>query len=162
MVFQQPNPFPMSVYDNVAFGPRTHGVRNRAQLDAVERSLRSAAIWDELKDRLKKSALGLSGGQQQRLCIARALAAEPEVLLMDESTSALDPVPTAKNEELIGELKARYTVVVVTHNMLQARRISDRTAFFLLGEMVEEGPTSELFLAPRDRRTADYVEGRFG
>ena len=163
MVFQQPNPFPMSVYDNVAFGPRTHGVRNRAQLDEiVERSLRGAAIWDELKDRLKKSALGLSGGQQQRLCIARALAVEPEVLLMDESTSALDPVSTAKIEELIGELKARYTVVVVTHNMLQARRISDRTAFFLLGEMVEEGPTSELFLAPRDRRTADYVEGRFG
>ena len=150
MVFQQPNPFPMSVYDNVAFGPRTHGVRNRAQLDEiVERSLRGAAIWDELKDRLKKSALGLSGGQQQRLCIARALAVEPEVLLMDESTSALDPVSTAKIEELIGELKARYTVVVVTHNMLQARRISDRTAFFLLGEMVEEGPTSELFLAAR-------------
>ena len=163
MVFQQPTPCPLSVYDNVAFGPRTHGVRNRAQLDEiVERSLRSAAIWDELKDRLKKSALGLSGGQQQRLCIARALAVEPEVLLMDESTSALDPVSTAKIEELIGELKARYTVVVVTHNMLQARRISDRTAFFLLGEMVEEGPTSELFLAPRDRRTADYVEGRFG
>ena len=163
MVFQQANPFPMSVYDNVAFGPRTHGIRNRAELDAiVEQSLRDAAIWDELKDRLKRNALGLSGGQQQRLCIARALAVRPEVLLMDESTSALDPISTAKIEELVGELKKKYTVVMVTHNMQQAARVSDRTAFFLLGEMVECGDTSEVFGNPVDPRTADYVAGRFG
>lgn len=163
MVFQQPNPFPMSVYDNVAFGPRTHGVTKRADLDEiVERSLRDAAIWDELKDRLKKNALGLSGGQQQRLCIARALAVRPEVLLMDESTSALDPISTAKIEELVGELKKSYTVVMVTHNMLQALRVSDQTAFFLLGEMVEAGSTDDIFTNPADSRTADYVAGRFG
>lgn len=163
MVFQQPNPFPMSVYDNVAFGPRTHGIKNRADLDEiVERSLNDAAIWDELKDRLKKNALGLSGGQQQRLCIARALAVRPEVLLMDESTSALDPISTAKIEDLVGELKSRYTVVMVTHNMLQALRVSDRTAFFLLGEMVEVGLTDDIFTSPSDPRTADYVAGRFG
>ena len=163
MVFQQPNPFPMSVYDNVAFGPRTHGIKSRADLDAiVEQSLRDAAIWDELKDRLKKNALGLSGGQQQRLCIARALAVQPEVLLLDESTSALDPISTAKIEELIGQLKERYTVIMVTHNMLQALRISDKTAFFLLGEVVEAGDTDTIFSAPTDPRTADYVAGRFG
>lgn len=163
MVFQQPNPFPMSVYDNVAFGPRTHGIKNRADLDViVEQSLRDAAIWDELKDRLKKNALGLSGGQQQRLCIARALAVRPEVLLMDESTSALDPISTAKIEDLVGELKSKYTVIMVTHNMLQALRVSDKTAFFLLGEMVESGDTDDIFTSPADPRTADYVAGRFG
>ena len=163
MVFQQPNPFPMSVYDNVAFGPRTHGIRDHQELDRiVETSLRQAAIWDELKDRLKKNALGLSGGQQQRLCIARALAVEPEVLLMDESTSALDPISTAKIEELVGQLKRDYTVIMVTHNMQQAQRIADRTAFFLLGEMVECAPTKDIFERPRDTRTADYVNGRFG
>ena len=163
MVFQQPNPFPMSIYDNVAFGPRSHGVRAKADLDIiVEESLRAAAIWDELKDRLKKNALGLSGGQQQRLCIARALAVQPEVLLLDESTSALDPISTAKIEELIGQLKERYTVIMVTHNMLQALRISDKTAFFLLGEVVEAGDTDTIFSAPTDPRTADYVAGRFG
>ncbi len=163
MVFQQPNPFPMSIYDNVAFGPRSHGVRAKAELDIiVEESLRAAAIWDELKDRLKKNALGLSGGQQQRLCIARALAVQPEVLLLDESTSALDPISTAKIEELIGQLKERYTVIMVTHNMLQALRISDKTAFFLLGEVVEAGDTDTIFSAPTDPRTADYVAGRFG
>ena len=163
MVFQKPNPFPMSVYDNIAYGPRTHGVRARAQLDEiVERSLRDAAIWDEVKDRLKKSALGLSGGQQQRLCIARALAVEPEVLLMDEPTSALDPISTSKIEDLAIELKNRYTIVIVTHNMQQAVRISDRTAFFLLGEVVEFGKTDELFSMPRDKRTEDYITGRFG
>ncbi len=163
MVFQQPNPFPMSIYDNIAFGPRTHGIKKRAQLDEiVEQSLRDAAIWDELKDRLKKNALSLSGGQQQRLCIARALAVRPEVLLMDESTSALDPISTAKIEELVGELKKKYTVVMVTHNMLQALRVSDRTAFFLLGEMVEAGSTDDIFTNPKDSRTADYVAGRFG
>ncbi len=163
MVFQQPNPFPMSIYDNVAFGPRTHGIKNRADLDViVEQSLRDAAIWDETKDRLKKSALGLSGGQQQRLCIARALAVRPEVLLMDESTSALDPISTAKIEDLVGELKNKYTVIMVTHNMLQALRVSDKTAFFLLGEMVEDGATDDIFTNPLDPRTADYVAGRFG
>lgn len=163
MVFQRPNPFPMSIYDNVAFGPRTHGVRNRGELDdIVESSLRDAAIWDEVKDRLKHSALGLSGGQQQRLCIARALAVKPEVLLLDESTSALDPISTAKIEELVGELRHRYTVIMVTHNMLQALRISDKTAFFLLGEVVEAGDTDTIFSAPIDPRTADYVAGRFG
>ena len=163
MVFQKPNPFPMSIYDNIAFGPRTHGVRSRARLDEiVERSLRDAAIWDELKDRLKKSALGLSGGQQQRLCIARALAVEPEVLLMDEPTSALDPISTARIEELATELKNQYTIVIVTHNMQQAVRISDRTAFFLLGEMVEYGATEQVFSLPRDKRTEDYITGRFG
>lgn len=163
MVFQNPNPFPMSVYDNIAFGPRTHGIKNSADLDViVERSLRDAAIWDELKDRLKKNALGLSGGQQQRLCIARALAVQPEVLLMDEATSALDPISTAKIEELVAQIKARYTIVMVTHNMLQALRVSDKTAFFLLGEIVEAGDTDELFTEPHDRRTADYVAGRFG
>ena len=163
MVFQQPNPFPMSVYDNVAFGPRTHGIKSRADLDViVEQSLRDAAIWDELKDRLKKNALGLSGGQQQRLCIARALAVRPEVLLMDESTSALDPISTAKIEDLVGELKSKYTVIMVTHNMLQALRVSDKTAFFLLGEMVESGSTDDIFTNPADPRTADYVAGRFG
>ena len=163
MVFQKPNPFPMSIYDNVAYGPRTHGVRNRAKLDEiVEQSLRSAAIWDEVKDRLKKNALGLSGGQQQRLCIARALAVKPEVLLMDEPTSALDPGSTMKVEELMSELKKNYTVVIVTHNMQQAARISDRTAFFLLGELVECGPTSEIFSTPKDKRTEDYISGRFG
>lgn len=163
MVFQQPNPFPMSVYDNVAFGPRTHGIKKREDLDEiVETSLRDAAIWDELKDRLKKNALGLSGGQQQRLCIARALAVRPEVLLMDEATSALDPISTAKIEELVGELKNKYTVIMVTHNMLQALRVSDKTAFFLLGEMVEDGVTDDIFTNPKDARTADYVAGRFG
>ncbi len=163
MVFQQPNPFPMSIYDNVAFGPRSHGVRAKADLDIiVEESLRAAAIWDELKDRLKKNALGLSGGQQQRLCIARALAVQPEVLLLDESTSALDPISTAKIEELIGQLKERYTVIMVTHNMLQALRISDKTAFFLLGEVVEASDTDTIFSTPTDPRTADYVAGRFG
>ncbi len=163
MVFQKANPFPMSIYDNVAYGPRTHGVRSRAKLDEiVENSLRSAAIWDEVKDRLKKSALGLSGGQQQRLCIARALAVEPEVLLMDESTSALDPISTSKIEDLAGELKDRYTVVMVTHNMQQAARISDNTAFFLLGELVEFGKTEQVFSTPADKRTEDYITGRFG
>ena len=163
MVFQQPNPFPMSIYDNVAFGPRTHGVRNRGELDdIVESSLRDAAIWDEVKDRLKHSALGLSGGQQQRLCIARALAVKPEVLLLDESTSALDPISTAKIEELVGELRHRYTVIMVTHNMLQALRVSTKTAFFLLGEMIEADDTEILFTHPRDERTADYIAGRFG
>ena len=163
MVFQKPNPFPMSVYDNIAYGPRTHGVTQRARLDEiVERSLRSAAIWDELKDRLKKSALGLSGGQQQRLCIARALAVEPEVLLMDEPTSALDPISTTKIEELAQTLKERYTIVIVTHNMQQATRISDKTAFFLLGEVVEFGATEQIFSMPRDKRTEDYITGRFG
>ncbi|MEG1492793.1 MAG: phosphate ABC transporter ATP-binding protein PstB [Gordonibacter sp.] len=163
MVFQQPNPFPMSVYDNVAFGPRTHGIKKREDLDAiVEQSLRDAAIWDELKDRLKKNALGLSGGQQQRLCIARALAVRPEVLLMDEATSALDPISTAKIEELVAQLKERYTIIMVTHNMLQALRVSDKTAFFLLGEMVESGETDDIFTSPQDPRTADYVAGRFG
>lgn len=163
MVFQKPNPFPMSIYDNVAFGPRTHGVRGKAKLDdIVERSLRSAAIWDELKDRLKKDALGLSGGQQQRLCIARALAVEPEVLLMDEPTSALDPISTSRIEELALELKKAYTIVMVTHNMQQAARISDKTAFFLLGEVVEYGETGRLFSIPQDKRTEDYITGRFG
>lgn len=163
MVFQKPNPFPMSVYDNIAYGPRTHGIRSKAMLDEiVERSLKGAAIWDEVKDRLKKSALGLSGGQQQRLCIARALAVEPEVLLMDEPTSALDPISTGKIEELALELKKRYTIVIVTHNMQQAVRISDQTAFFLLGELVEMGETEALFSQPRDKRTEDYITGRFG
>ena len=163
MVFQKPNPFPMSIYDNVAYGPRTHGVRNRAQLDElVEKSLRGAAIWDEVKDRLKKNALGLSGGQQQRLCIARALAVEPSVLLMDEPTSALDPISTSKIEELATELKRRYTIVIVTHNMQQALRISDNTAFFLLGELVEYGDTETMFSTPREKRTEDYITGRFG
>ena len=163
MVFQKPNPFPMSIYDNVAFGPRTHGVRSKAKLDdVVEQSLRGAAIWDEVKDRLKKSALGMSGGQQQRLCIARALAVEPEVLLMDEPTSALDPISTAKIEDLASELKKRYTIVIVTHNMQQGVRISDRTAFFLLGQVVEYGKTEQLFSQPTDKRTEDYITGRFG
>ena len=163
MVFQKPNPFPMSIYDNVAYGPRTHGVRARAKLDdIVERSLRGAAIWDEVKDRLKKNALGLSGGQQQRLCIARALAVEPEVLLMDEPTSALDPISTSRVEELALELKENYTIVIVTHNMQQAVRISDRTAFFLLGELVECGDTERIFSQPEDKRTEDYITGRFG
>ena len=163
MVFQKPNPFPMSIYDNIAYGPRTHGVRNKAKLDdIVEQSLRGAAIWDEVKDRLKKSALGLSGGQQQRLCIARALAVEPQVLLMDEPTSALDPISTSKIEELATELKERYTIVIVTHNMQQAARISDQTAFFLLGELVEYGGTEQIFAQPRDKRTEDYITGRFG
>ena len=163
MVFQKANPFPMSIYDNVAYGPRTHGIRGRKELDEiVERSLRSAAIWDEVKDRLKKSALGLSGGQQQRLCIARALAVEPEVLLMDEATSALDPISTSKIEDLAIELKSEYTVVMVTHNMQQAARISDNTAFFLLGELVEMGKTEKLFAYPQDKRTEDYITGRFG
>lgn len=163
MVFQQPNPFPMSIYDNIAFGPRTHGIKKHDELDAiVEQSLRDAAIWDEVKDRLKKSALGLSGGQQQRLCIARALAIKPEVLLLDESTSALDPISTAKIEDLVIELAANYTVIMVTHNMLQALRVSTKTAFFLLGEMVEAGDTQELFTNPKDTRTSDYVAGRFG
>ena len=163
MVFQKPNPFPMSIYDNVAYGPRTHGVRGKAKLDdIVERSLRGAAIWDEVKDRLKKNALGLSGGQQQRLCIARALAVEPEVLLMDEPTSALDPISTSRIEELALELKERYTIVIVTHNMQQAVRISDKTAFFLLGELVECGDTERLFSQPTDKRTEDYITGRFG
>ena len=163
MVFQKPNPFPMSIYDNIAYGPRTHGVRNKAKLDdIVEQALRRAAIWDEVKDRLKKSALGLSGGQQQRLCIARALAVEPQVLLMDEPTSALDPISTSKIEELATELKERYTIVIVTHNMQQAARISDQTAFFLLGELVEYGGTEQIFAQPRDKRTEDYITGRFG
>lgn len=163
MVFQKANPFPMSIYDNVAYGPRTHGVRSRVRLDEiVEASLRSAAIWDEVKDRLKKSALGLSGGQQQRLCIARALAVEPEVLLMDESTSALDPISTSRIEDLAMELKSRYTVVMVTHNMQQAARVSDNTAFFLLGDLVEFGKTELLFSHPADKRTEDYITGRFG
>lgn len=163
MVFQKPNPFPMSVYDNVAYGPRTHGIRARAQLDEiVEQSLRGAAIWDEVKDRLRGNALGLSGGQQQRLCIARALAVEPKVLLMDEPTSALDPISTAKIEELALQLKERYTIAIVTHNMQQAARISDRTAFFLLGELVEVGDTERLFAQPQDKRTEDYITGRFG
>ena len=163
MVFQKPNPVPMSIYDNVAYGPRTHGVRARAKLDdIVERSLRGAAIWDEVKDRLKKNALGLSGGQQQRLCIARALAVEPEVLLMDEPTSALDPISTSRVEELALELKENYTIVIVTHNMQQAVRISDRTAFFLLGELVECGDTERIFSQPADKRTEDYITGRFG
>ena len=163
MVFQKPNPFPMSIYDNVAYGPRTHGVRNRAKLDEiVEQSLRSAAIWDEVKDRLKKNALGLSGGQQQRLCIARALAVEPQVLLMDEPTSALDPISTSKIEELAIELKKRYTIVIVTHNMQQALRISDRTAFFLLGELIEYDDTERIFPTPSQKNTEDYITGRFG
>ena len=163
MVFQKPNPFPMSIYDNVAYGPRTHGVRSKAKLDdIVERSLRAAAIWDEVKDRLKKSALGMSGGQQQRLCIARALAVEPEVLLMDEPTSALDPISTSKIEDLAVELKNEYTIVMVTHNMQQAARISDKTAFFLLGELVEFDDTDTLFSMPKDKRTEDYITGRFG
>ena len=163
MVFQKPNPFPMSIYDNIAYGPRTHGVKNRAKLDEiVEKSLRGAAIWDEVKDRLKKNALGLSGGQQQRLCIARALAVEPEVLLMDEPTSALDPISTSKIEELAMQLKEQYTIVIVTHNMQQAVRISDRTAFFLLGELVECDDTQQLFSQPQDKRTEDYITGRFG
>ena len=163
MVFQKPNPFPMSIYDNVAYGPRTHGIRNKVKLDdMVEQALRRAAIWDEVKDRLKKSALGLSGGQQQRLCIARALAVEPQVLLMDEPTSALDPISTSRIEELALELKDRYTIVIVTHNMQQAARISDRTAFFLLGELVECGDTEQIFAQPQDKRTEDYITGRFG
>lgn len=163
MVFQKPNPFPMSVYDNIAFGPRTHGIHSKVRLDEiVEKSLRDAAIWDELKDRLKKSALGLSGGQQQRLCIARALAVEPDVLLMDEPTSALDPISTSKIEDLAIELKKCYTIVMVTHNMQQAARISDKTAFFLLGEVVEYDDTEKLFSAPHDKRTEDYITGRFG
>ena len=163
MVFQKPNPFPMSIYDNVAYGPRTHGVRGKAKLDdIVERSLRNAAIWDELKDRLKKDALGLSGGQQQRLCIARALAVEPEVLLMDEPTSALDPISTSKIEDLAVMLKQDYTIVMVTHNMQQAARISDKTAFFLLGEVIEYGDTEKMFSMPADKRTEDYITGRFG
>ena len=163
MVFQKPNPFPMSVYDNVAYGPRTHGVRSKAKLDEiVEQSLRGAAIWDELKDRLKKSALGLSGGQQQRLCIARALAVGPKVLLMDEPTSALDPISTARIEELAEELKKQYTIVIVTHNMQQAVRISDRTAFFLLGELIEYDDTEKLFSMPQNKKTEDYITGRFG
>ena len=163
MVFQKPNPFPMSIYDNIAYGPRTHGIRNRKKLDEiVEKSLRDAAIWEECKDRLKKSALGLSGGQQQRLCIARALACNPEVLLMDEPTSALDPISTSRIEDLVLELKKDYTVVIVTHNMQQALRISDNTAFFLLGDMVEYGPTEQIFTVPKDKRTENYITGRFG
>ncbi|MEG1448608.1 MAG: phosphate ABC transporter ATP-binding protein PstB [Oscillospiraceae bacterium] len=163
MVFQKPNPFPMSIYDNIAYGPRTHGVKNKAKLDEiVEKSLKNAAIWDEVKDRLKKSAMGLSGGQQQRLCIARALAVEPEVLLMDEPTSALDPISTAKIEDLTLELKSKYTIVIVTHNMQQATRISDKTAFFLMGEVVEMNDTETLFSVPQDKRTEDYITGRFG
>ncbi len=163
MVFQKPNPFPMSIYDNIAYGPRTHGIRAKAQLDdIVEQSLRAAAIWDETKDRLKKSALGMSGGQQQRLCIARALAVQPQVLLMDEPTSALDPISTSKIEELALELKEKYTIVIVTHNMQQAVRVSDKTAFFLLGELVEYGATETLFSQPNDKRTEDYITGRFG
>ncbi|MCI6640250.1 MAG: phosphate ABC transporter ATP-binding protein PstB [Pygmaiobacter massiliensis] len=163
MVFQKPNPFPMSVYDNIAFGPRTHGIKKRIQLDEiVEKSLRDAAIWDEVKDRLHKSALGLSGGQQQRLCIARALAVKPEVLLMDEPTSALDPISTSKIEDLAAQLKKDYTIIMVTHNMQQAVRISDQTVFFLLGEVVESGVTEQLFSMPKDKRTEDYITGRFG
>ena len=163
MVFQKPNPFPMSIYDNIAYGPRTHGIRGKAKLDEiVEKALRDAAIWDEVKDRLKKNALGMSGGQQQRLCIARALAVEPEVLLMDEPTSALDPISTSRIEDLAMELKEKYTIVIVTHNMQQALRISDRTAFFLLGDLVEYGATETLFSTPADKRTEDYITGRFG
>ena len=163
MVFQKPNPFPMSIYDNIAYGPRTHGITNKVQLDEiVERALRDAAIWDEVKDRLKKNALGMSGGQQQRLCIARALAVEPKVLLMDEPTSALDPISTSRIEELSMELKEKYTIVMVTHNMQQAVRVSDYTAFFLLGELVEFGKTDDIFSQPRDKRTEDYITGRFG
>ena len=163
MVFQKPNPFPMSIYDNIAYGPRTHGITNKAQLDEiVEKALRSAAIWDEVKDRLKKNALGMSGGQQQRLCIARALAVEPKVLLMDEPTSALDPISTSRIEDLAMELKKDYTIVIVTHNMQQAVRISDQTAFFLLGDLVEYGNTEEMFSQPKDKRTEDYITGRFG
>ncbi len=163
MVFQKPNPFPMSIYDNIAYGPRTHGIKNKVQLDEiVEESLRGAAIWDEVKDRLKKSALGLSGGQQQRLCIARALAVKPKILLMDEPTSALDPISTSKIEDLAVELKEQYTIVIVTHNMQQALRISDNTAFFLLGELIEYGSTEEMFSNPRQKKTEDYITGRFG
>ena len=163
MVFQQPNTFPMSIYDNIAYGPRIHGIKGKAELDAiVEKSLRGAALWDEVKDRLKRSALGLSGGQQQRLCIARALAVEPEILLMDEPTSALDPISTLKIEDLMGELKKNYTVVIVTHNMQQATRIADYTAFFLVGEVVEYAPTTDLFSHPREKKTEDYITGRFG
>ena len=163
MVFQKPNPFPMSIYDNVAYGPRTHGITNKVRLDEiVEHALRDAAIWDEVKDRLKKNALGLSGGQQQRLCIARALAVQPKILLMDEPTSALDPISTSRIEELVMELKEKYTIVMVTHNMQQAVRVSDYTAFFLLGELVECGKTDDIFSQPQDRRTEDYITGRFG
>ena len=163
MVFQKPNPFPMSIYDNIAYGPRTHGIKSKAKLDEiVERSLRGAAIWDEVKDRLKKSALGLSGGQQQRICIARALAVEPDILLMDEATSALDPISTSKIEDLIADLKNEYTIVIVTHNMQQATRVSDKCAFFLLGELIEYGDTDQMFSVPKDRRTEDYITGRFG
>lgn len=163
MVFQKPNPFPMSIYDNIAYGPRTHGITNRVQLDEiVERALRDAAIWDEVKDRLKKNALGMSGGQQQRLCIARALAVQPKILLMDEPTSALDPISTSRIEELVLELKEKYTIVMVTHNMQQAVRVSDHTAFFLLGELVEFGKTDDIFSQPKDQRTEDYITGRFG
>ena len=163
MVFQKPNPFPMSVYDNIAYGPRTHGVKKKAELDEiVEKSLRDAAIWDELKDRLKKSALGLSGGQQQRLCIARALAVKPEVILMDEPTSALDPISTSKIEDLVMDIKKEYTIVMVTHNMQQAVRVSDTTVFFLLGEIIENGATGQMFSVPKDKRTEDYITGRFG
>ena len=163
MVFQKPNPFPMSIYDNIAYGPRTHGITNRVELDEiVERALRDAAIWDEVKDRLKKNALGMSGGQQQRLCIARALAVQPKILLMDEPTSALDPISTSRIEELVMELKEKYTIVMVTHNMQQAVRVSDYTAFFLLGELVEFGKTDDIFSQPKDQRTEDYITGRFG
>lgn len=163
MVFQKPNPFPMSIYDNIAYGPRTHGVKKKAELDEiVEKSLRDAAIWDELKDRLKKSALGLSGGQQQRLCIARALAVKPEVILMDEPTSALDPISTSKIEDLVMDIKKKYTIVMVTHNMQQAVRVSDTTVFFLLGEIIESGATGQMFSVPKDKRTEDYITGRFG
>ena len=162
MVFQKPNPFPMSIYDNIAYGPRTHGIRSKAKLDEiVEKSLRDAAIWDEVKDRLKKSALGMSGGQQQRLCIARALAVDPEVILMDEPTSALDPISTSKIEDLAVELKKKYTIIMVTHNMQQATRVADKTCFFYLGELIEAGPTNELFSNPRERRTQEYLSGRF-
>ena len=163
MVFQKPNPYPMSIYDNIAYGPRTHGIKSKAKLDEiVEKSLRGAAIWDEVKDRLKKSALGLSGGQQQRICIARALAVEPDVLLMDEATSALDPISTSKIEDLIADLKNDYTIVIVTHNMQQATRISDKCAFFLMGELIEYGDTEQMFSVPKDQRTEDYITGRFG
>ena len=163
MVFQKANPFPMSIYDNVAYGPRTHGIKNKSELDGiVEQALKDAAIWDEVKDRLKSSALGMSGGQQQRLCIARALAVKPDILLLDESTSALDPISTSKIEDLIGELKKEYTVIMVTHNMQQAVRISDKTAFFLLGEMIEFGDTDQIFSAPKNQKTEDYISGRFG
>ena len=163
MVFQKPNPFPMSIYDNIAYGPRTHGIKNKSRLDdIVEKSLQGAAIWDEVKDRLKKSALGLSGGQQQRICIARALAVEPDILLMDEATSALDPISTSKIEDLIADLKKDYTIVIVTHNMQQATRVSDKCAFFLLGQLIEFGDTTQLFSVPKDKRTEDYITGRFG